>query len=91
MTSLTCTQCTVYKKDLVIEVREDCWLQDDAYKGFQTDADWLVISTNQRLQNIHLKSYLNEDQFLEYSKSFEKVLVETDFKFEFFFNRFQFG
>ena len=75
--------------DLVIEVREDCLLQGDAYKGFQTDADWLVMSTNQRAQNIN--PYLNEDQFMEYSKSFEKILVETDFKFEFFFNRFQFG
>ena len=38
--------------DLVIEVREDCLLQGGAYNGFQTDADWLVMSTNQRAQNI---------------------------------------
>ena len=88
MTSLT---CNVYKKDLVIEVREDCWLQGDAYKGFQTDADWLVMSTNQSLQNIYSKSYLNEDQFMKYSKSSEKIIIKADFNFEFFFNRFQFG
>ena len=87
MTSLT---CNVYKKDLVIEVREDCWLQDDAYNGF-LNADWLVVSTNQRLQNIHSKSYLNEDQFMKYSKSSEKIIIKADFNFEFFFNRFQFG
>ena len=88
MTSLT---CIVYKKDLMIEVREDCWLQDDAYNGFRTDADWLLIATNQRAQNINVKSYLNEDQFMKYSKSSEKIIIKTDFNFEFFFNRFQFG
>ena len=50
MTSLTCNAC---KMDLVIAVREDCLLQGDAYIGFQTDADWLVISTNQRAQKIN--------------------------------------
>ena len=48
MTSLTYNAC---KTDLVIAVREDCLLQGGAYKGFQTDADWM--STNQRAQNIN--------------------------------------
>ena len=86
MTSLTCNAC---KMDLMIAVREDCLLQGGAYNGFQTDADWLVMSTNQRAQNIN--HYLNENQFMEYSKSFEKIFIKTDFKFKFFFNRFQFS